>query len=254
MRLPRGSVISGHVFDENSEPMPGTMVRVMMYRYAQGSRQLVPAGNGQTDDRGRVPHLGPESRRVPTSARSTGTRTSTSISADRAAAAAGPFGPAGRGLGLRQGSKPRWRREVSRSVATPTQDDPADFAYAPTYYPGVSSPNEARAVTVGLSAEVLGIDFNVLLVRTGRISGRVNNADGTPAGSGNVNLVADVSGGRGAALGGGYGSRIQDGAFAIANVPPGRYILRATGDGGRGRGRGGRGGDATASRSTPRSR
>ena len=100
-------------------------------------------------------------------------------------------------------------------------------------------------MAVGLSAEVLGVDFNVLLVRTGRISGRVNNADGTPAGSGNVNLVPDVSGGRGAALGGGYGGRIQDGTFAIANVPPGRYILRATSDGGRGRGRGGRGGDGT---------
>ena len=96
-----------------------------------------------------------------------------------------------------------------------------------------------------MSAEVTGIDFNVLSVRTGRISGRVNNADGTPAGSGNVNLVSDVSGGRGGAIGGGYGSRIQDGTFAIANVPPGRYILRATGDGGRGRGRGGRGGDGT---------
>src|SRR5947207_6073762 len=31
-RLPRGSVISGHVFDENGDPMPGTMVRVMMYQ------------------------------------------------------------------------------------------------------------------------------------------------------------------------------------------------------------------------------
>src|SRR5262245_64188520 len=50
MRLPRGSVISGHVYDETGEPMPGAMVRVSVYRYAQGSRQLVPAGNAQTDD------------------------------------------------------------------------------------------------------------------------------------------------------------------------------------------------------------
>ena len=64
MRLPRGSVISGHVFDENGEPMPGAMVRVMMYRYAQGNRQLVPAGNGQTDDRGEYRDLGAESRRI----------------------------------------------------------------------------------------------------------------------------------------------------------------------------------------------
>ena len=85
----------------------------------------------------------------------------------------------------------------------------------------------------------------LLLVRTGRISGRVTNADGTPAGVGQRQSRARCLGRRAAALGGGYGSRIQDGTFAIANVPPGRYILRATGDGGRGRGRGGRGGDAT---------
>jgi hypothetical protein len=117
------------------------------------------------------------------------------------------------------------------------QDDPSELAYAPTYFPGVASPSEARSVTVGLSAEVLGIDFSVLLVRTGRVSGRVSNADGAPAGSGNINLLPDVPAGRGA-LGGGYGGRIVEGAFSIANVPPGRYILRAVGDGGRGRGRG----------------
>jgi hypothetical protein len=116
------------------------------------------------------------------------------------------------------------------------------MAYAPTYYPGVPSPAEARPVTVGLSAEALGIDFNVMLVRTGRVTGRVTSADGSPVPGGNVNLTPDAGVmGRGAALGGGYGGRIQDGAFAIANVPPGRYILRAIGDGGRGRGGRGRG-------------
>jgi hypothetical protein len=242
MRLPRGSVISGHVLDENNEPMPGTMVRVMMYRYAQGSRQLVPAGNGQTDDRGeyRIWGLNPGEYYVSAVNRNPNVNVNLGGPGGRG----GPFGPAGRGVpppALEAALAARGVVIAGDSISS----DPAEFAYAPTYYPGVSSPNEARAVAVGLSAEVLGVDFSVLLVRTGRISGRVNNADGAPAASGNVNLVADVSGGRGAALGGGYGGRIQDGAFAIANVPPGRYILRATGDNGRGRGRGGRGGDAT---------
>src|SRR5262245_34093719 len=52
LRLPRGSAITGHVFDENGDPLPGSTVRVLMYRYAQGNRQLVPAGTAQTDDRG----------------------------------------------------------------------------------------------------------------------------------------------------------------------------------------------------------
>jgi hypothetical protein len=227
MRLPRGSVISGHVLDETGEPMPGAMVRVMMYRYAQGNRQLVPAGNGQTDDRGqyRIWGLNPGEYYVSAVGRNQNIN----------------FGIPGRGGA--QGApiaavQPQIEAALAARGLQPNfaSDDPNDFVYAPTYYPGVSSPAEARPVVVGLSAEVLNVDFNALLVRTGRINGRVNTAEGTPAGSGNVSLMPDV-GGRGAA-GSNYGGRIQDGAFTIANVPPGRYILRAMSDGGRGRGRG----------------
>ena len=94
-------------------------------------------------------------------------------------------------------------------------------AYAPTYYPGVPSVNDARAVTVGLGAESAGIDFNVLLVRTSRVTGRVTDADGFPAWSGNVTLIAEGAAG-GRAPGQNYGGRINwDGAFSIAGVPPG---------------------------------
>src|SRR3954462_6199403 len=51
-QLPRGSVISGRVLDEDGDAMPGVMVRIMRYQYLQGERRLTPAGNGQTDDRG----------------------------------------------------------------------------------------------------------------------------------------------------------------------------------------------------------
>ena len=51
-RLPRGGAISGHIFDEDGEPMPGAMVRVMRYQYLQGDRRLMPVGADQTDDRG----------------------------------------------------------------------------------------------------------------------------------------------------------------------------------------------------------
>src|SRR4051812_49808302 len=51
-QLPRGSVISGHVLDEDGEAMPGVSVRVMRYQYLQGERRLTPAGAGQTDDKG----------------------------------------------------------------------------------------------------------------------------------------------------------------------------------------------------------
>src|SRR5262249_46182201 len=51
-QLPRGSVIGGRVLDEDGEAMPGVMVRVMRYQYLQGDRRLMPAGAGQTDDKG----------------------------------------------------------------------------------------------------------------------------------------------------------------------------------------------------------
>src|SRR5205814_1639678 len=35
-RLPRGSVIAGHVYDETGDPMPGVLVRVLRYQYQQG--------------------------------------------------------------------------------------------------------------------------------------------------------------------------------------------------------------------------
>jgi hypothetical protein len=58
------------------------------------------------------------------------------------------------------------------------------------------------------------------------------NGDGTPVSAGNVTLSPEGSGaggGRGQ-IGATYGSRIQwVGAFQVANVPPGRYTLRARG-------------------------
>jgi hypothetical protein len=86
-------------------------------------------------------------------------------------------------------------------------------------------------VAVGLSQEVLDVNFNVLLVRAARVSGRVLKPDGTPATSGNVNLVAENS--STGPVGPNLSARIQgDGAFSIANVAPGRYVLRARGNDG----------------------
>src|SRR4029453_12481701 len=51
-RLPRGSVIAGHVYDETGDPMPGVLVRVLRYQYQQGDKRLVPAGTAPTAHRG----------------------------------------------------------------------------------------------------------------------------------------------------------------------------------------------------------
>ena len=219
-RLPRGSTITGHVYDENGDPLPGATVRAGRYQYGQGMRQLVPAGTARTDDRGeyRVWGLNPGEYHISVIAQNPG------IPAGRGSAV--PMGPTGPGAFVAQGR--------GAPPAADGRDDLAQQAYAPTYFPGVPSLNEARALTIGLSTEVAGIDFNVLLVRASRISGRVTSADGSAPSAGNVRLIPEgATGGRnGGPLGGNYGSRLQDdGTFSLANVPPGRYVLHARGDG-----------------------
>lgn len=211
-RLPRGSVISGHVYDESGDPIAGALVRVMRYQYMQGDRRLAPAGTAQTDDRGqyRVWGLMPGEYYINAQVRLMG-------------GGRGGFGPAIAGALGRMGAG-----NVASLFA---QDDEDQKAYAPTYYPGVISVGEARPVNVGLSEESLDNDFNLQLVRVARISGQVRNPDGSPTSNGNVNLLADTAAGGRGQLGMNYGGRIlRDGSFAIANVPPGRYMLRARGD------------------------
>jgi hypothetical protein len=205
-QLPRGSVVSGHVLDEDGDAMPGVTVRVMRYQYLQGERRLTPAGNGQTDDKGmyRVWGLMPGEYYVNAIARGGGP-------------GGGQFGgPGGRG---------------GRGGGPAGAADQDQINYAPTYYPGVPSVAEAKPVNVGLSQEVLDISFGMQLVRVARISGIVSNPDGTPVTSGNINLMSDAGGGRGSQIGINVGGRIQwDGSFTISNVAPGRYLLRARGD------------------------
>jgi hypothetical protein len=104
-----------------------------------------------------------------------------------------------------------------------------DVGYAPTYYPGVPSVFEASPVTLGLGAELLDINFNVLLVRTAQVSGRVLNTDGTPVTAGSVELAAEGQPSR-RGPGMNFGGRIRwDGVFSMVNIPPGRYVIRARG-------------------------
>ena len=216
-QLPRGSVIGGHVLDEDGDSMPGVMVRVMRYQYLQGERRLTPAGTGQTDDKGqyRVWGLMPGDYYVNAVARG-------GNGGGPFGGQGGPGGPGGRGGG----------RGFGGGGAPGGGSDAEQVNYAPTYYPGVASMNDAKPITVGLSQEVLDINFGMQLVRMSRISGHINYPDGTPVTAGNVNLTADTSTlGRGNQIGVNFGGRINwDGAFAINNVPPGRYLLRARGD------------------------
>ena len=216
-QLPRGGVVSGRVSDESGDVMPGVAVSVQQYQYLQGDRRLIPAGQAQTDDRGvyRVWGLNPGEYYV--SATATGERLG--LRGGPGFLNPGVLAAAGGGRGGRGGFG------GGRGAGGDDQDQ---MMYAPTYYPGVGSVAEARSVTVGVSQEVVDVDFGLQLVRTSTVTGHAENPDGSWVANGNVNLTPEaVTSGRGN-FGANYGGRIGwDGQFSIASVPPGRYTLRA---------------------------
>lgn len=225
LRLPRGSVITGHVFDEDGQPIAQVAVRVMRWAFQQGERRLQPVGNDQTDDRGEYRVFGlPPGEYVVSAVSRNADMIASLRSAVTSAIAAAAQGRGGRGAGAAA-------RFADPLVAT---DDDENLTFAPTYYPGVITIAEAAKVPVTLAQEATGIDFSLQLVRTARVAGVVTSPSGPIAG-GSVSLMPELAG-AGAAIN--LSSRVEnDGSFQIANVPPGRYTLVArTMPAGRGRG------------------
>ena len=204
--LPRGSVITGQLVDEDGVALPLAAVRAMRYVYRQGQRQLVPVGEDRSDDRGqyRIFGLAPGNYYV-----------SATAPRQLRRAAVGRVAP-GAGAPARRFADP---------FEPPRADADQGLGYAPTYYPGATGLGQALPVTLGLSTEMTGVDFGVLLVPTARVSGTVLRADGAHPGAARVVLVPeDGAFFRGATS----GARVEDnGRFEIRHVPPGRYILRA---------------------------
>jgi len=52
LRMPRGSVLTGRITDEDGEPASRIQIRAMMVTARAGRRTFRPAGNSATDDRG----------------------------------------------------------------------------------------------------------------------------------------------------------------------------------------------------------
>ena len=218
--LPRGSLITGHVVDEDGVPIARAMVQVLRYVYRQGLRQIEPSGTDQTADRGQyqVFDLEPGDYFV-------------SVTLPRRHAGFGGGGPGG--PGARGG---RGERLGGGLFGAPDLVEGTDaVGLAPTFYPGVTMLREAVPLTVGLSQEISGVNFAAQLVRMARVGGMVFGPDGSPAPGTQVLLTsAEVLGRAPASTLAGRVDR--DGYFEVNSVPPGRYIVQAL----TGRGRGDR--------------
>lgn len=215
VRLARGGVITGHVFDEDGEPLARAIVTVLRSQYVRGEKQLAPAGTpDQTDDRGqfRIYGLPPGDYYVTAMA----------------------------------GGLERVISQITQLVAPGGAEQTNDSSgYAPTYYPGVVAAGEAGRLKLAASQELGGVDFSIQVVPLATVRGVVAGGGGT------VMLIADsgiaAGGGRGggrgglAAIGGALfgGGNLRaatqpDGSFAIQNVTPGKYTIVARVDVGSG--------------------
>jgi hypothetical protein len=118
---------------------------------------------------------------------------------------------------------------VAASLRVAPIDSIVETTYAPTYFPGTSDLSEAQRIKLGLGTEATAT-FQLLSIRTTRISGTVLNSSGAPANA-FLNLVPQGSE-FGIPTGAGGVTR-SDGTFTLHDVAPGRYVLKATlrGDG-----------------------
>jgi hypothetical protein len=97
--------------------------------------------------------------------------------------------------------------------------------FAPTFYPGTTSPRDARATHVDTDQDVIGLQMTLSPASSVTLSGRAMTPAGAPAASGL--LLLQTHDGDIRAFLSARGRSGADGAFSIRNVPAGSYVLQA---------------------------
>jgi protocatechuate 3,4-dioxygenase beta subunit len=218
LKMTPQSVIAGHVFDEDGDPLQSVNVEVWRYTYPRGRKQLTQAQNGSTNDLGefRVANLSPGRYYVSATARRAGPNQIFD---------GGRNGRAGRG---------------GRGPAVGVVED-----YVTTYYPNLMEPANASPLDLVAGSELRGIDIRLLKTRFHRVSGSVAGlplpnaapsadaargkakgkaGDGLPSAAPGVFLVLTPRNGQSGRQAGAAGVN-ADGSFEFAAVPPGSYTI-----------------------------
>ena len=136
LRMAPLGVISGHVFDEEGEPVMAASIHVLRFSYIGGIRQLTPVAGASSDDRGEYRVYGL---------------------------------PAGYYYLMAKLQGSPIARPAEKSALTPEGEE----AYAPMYYPGVIDLRSARQIPLPQGVELDDIDFQAQRVRAVTLRGRL---------------------------------------------------------------------------------
>ena len=111
-----------------------------------------------------------------------------------------------------------------RNVSTPK----GVLHYAPTYYPGEPSADQAKPIAVTGSGDAPKVEFRLKLTPPARISGQIVSYDSRPLLSGAI-IMGPMEGDGIQMPPSENPSILPDGHFSFSDVVPGRYQIRARG-------------------------
>ena len=226
LQMPRASVITGTVLDENGEATPNTPVRALRYVTQAGRRTLQSTGSGSTDDRGiyRMFGLQPGEYVVCATPRnnamSDGDRMQAEMQSLRQELEAAARSNEATARALQE------RLAAVQAVATQQSAEDTVAGYAPVCYPGTTSAASATAIPVAIGEERSNIDFQLQLVPMARVEGTVINSTGAQLQGVQVTLTDPNQ--NAPSIGSNTTARADaEGRFRINNVSPGNYRLAA---------------------------